>query len=124
MNKLDFEAEYAKSHKLLMSYEKSDNLEGMKYELSKLWFMNTILEKHIYSGKLSEEDKKLYTKARAKILNDFNKYLDYVNKYEKDFNFEEYYEQTPFSDAVIKVNNSTLKYTIDILKRFFLKVVG
>ena len=34
MNKLDFEAEYAKSHKLLMSYEKSGNLEGMKYDLS------------------------------------------------------------------------------------------
>lgn len=125
INKLDFEAEYAKSHKLLMSYEKSGNLEGMKYELSKLWFMNTILEKHIYSGKLSEEDKKLYTKARAKILNDFNKYLDYVNKHEKDFNFEEYYEQTPFSDAVIKVNSSTLKYTIEILKKFLIpKVVG
>lgn len=111
---IDFEIEYSKSHKLLKIYEDTDNIEGMKYELSKLWFLNLLLEEKIYVQKHKKSDQ--YLKVRARILNDFTKYLKIVNNKDKDFNFTEYYNNTPFSDETVKINKSTLKYAGELLK--------
>ncbi len=117
MKSLDFESEYAQIHKLLLVYEEKNNIDGMKYELSKLWFMNTILEKKIFTkGKSTDDQLDSYHKARAKILNNFNKYLKVVLKGDPEFNFTEYYNESPFSDASTKINASTLKYSGEIIK--------
>ena len=121
INKLDYEQEYYKSHKLLEVYRRTDNLEGMKYELSKLWFILTILEDKIYNKKVSEENKQSFTKTRAKILNDFKSGLSYISNKDKTFNFIEYYNETPFSDAVYKIRKNTVLVTIDLLKSIVLK---
>lgn len=120
MNSLDFEAEYSKSHKLLVLYEKNDNFDGIKYELCKLWFMNQILEKKIHSSKVDKEQQAEYNKARAKILNDFNKYMALAGKNDKDFNFIKYYNDTPFNDTKIKINGNTLKYTLQLIKHLLI----
>lgn len=116
MKKLDYNLEYSKSHKLLKSYEKSENYYPMAYELSKLWFMNSLLEEKIYNGKIKPEEKKDLFTIRSKILNDFNRYLPILCEHEKGFNFTHYYNDTPFSDSVYKINHSTIKYSIDLLK--------
>jgi len=122
MKSLDFENEYAQIHKLMLVYEEKNNLEAIKYELSKLWFMNILLEKKIYTkGKNTDEQLDSYHKARAKILNDFNKYLKVVLKDDVEFNFTEYYNDSPFSDATTKINASTLKYSGDLIKSILLK---
>lgn len=115
MRMLDFNEEFSRSHKLLKLYEESNNIEGMKYELSKLWFLNIILEKRIYSesNKNKVED---YHKSRARILNDFNKYSRIVNSQDETFNFTEYYNNSPFSDVTIKINNSTLHHGGKLVK--------
>lgn len=113
MSKLNYEAEYQKSHKLLLAYNKASNTEGMKYELSKLWFLNQLLEKDIYANKNAVAN----SKCRSRVLNDFNTYLNEVLKEDKSFNFTEYYNSTPFSNAVTKIKGSTLKYTIDFVKQ-------
>ena len=118
IKKIDFEKEYANSHRVLKAYDKNKNIEGMKYELAKLQFLNNILENHIYYDKKSDK-KDGYIKARARILNDFNKYLSVVLKLDPLFVFGEYYESTPFSDAVIKIRSSTLKHGIQIIKNLF-----
>lgn len=123
MKKLDFESEYYQSHKLLVEYSKTSNLEGMKYELSKLWFMNVLLEKKLYKEKHEQEEIDEYNKIRAKILNDFKTYLKEVNTKEKDFNFAEYYNNSPFSDATTKINKSTLKYTAKYVKDLLAMVI-
>jgi leucyl-tRNA synthetase len=112
--KLNFEEEYSKSHKLLMLYANHENLEGIKYELSKLWFMNIVLEKRIYSNPTEEELQK-YTKVRARILNDFNKYLNFVLEKEPNFNFTEYYNKSPFSDVDIKISGTLLNNLVNLL---------
>ncbi len=95
---IDFDHKFSQSHKLLKIYEESENLEGMKYELSKLWFLNNLLEKQIYSE--SDEDKKKeYHKSRARILNVFHKYSKLVNSKDKEFNFTTYYNNSPFNDV-------------------------
>lgn len=116
MKKLDLEAEYASCHKLLLSYEKTKNVEGMKYELSKLWFMNQLIERKLHNKNIKDEERDALNKVRARILNDFYKYLEFVQKIEPDFNFNKYYEESPFSDAVYKVTPSTLKFTIQSVK--------
>jgi hypothetical protein len=64
----------------------------------------------------NDKEKEALVKSRAKIMNDFTIYLNEVNKNVPGFNFSEYYEQTPFGDAVIKISGSTLKYTAKYLK--------
>lgn len=111
---VDFDKEYNDSHKLLMIYDKSKNYDGMKYELSKLWYLNSLIERKLFSK--NGKDKNLY-KSRARILNDFNKYLETITKEDSKFNFTKYYENTPFNDATVRIHGSTLKYGIEFIKR-------
>ena len=123
IKKLNFEEEYQKSHKLLLSYDKTDNYEGMKYELSKLWYMNIELERRIYNSNRDESKLNEYTRVRARILNDFNKYIKIINKKEKDFNFSEYYEESPFNDGSTKLRKSTLDYLGNYLKQIIKNIL-
>lgn len=112
----DVQEEYNKCHKLLLSYDSSENIEGMKHELYKLWYLNLILERKIYKNKKPEKE---YHDMRARILNDFNKYLKIVNKAEPDFDFTSGYEESPYSDAAIKIHSHTLKYGVKYSKSLF-----
>lgn len=115
--KTDFDAEYSKSHKILISAEKSNSYETMKYELAKLWMLNSLLEKKLRNYNMSENDRLKYNNSRARILNDFKKYIDIVMKHEPDFNFSSYYEDSQFNNSSIKITKNTLKYTAETLKR-------
>lgn len=110
---IDLNQAYFDSHKLLLQYEKANNLDGMKYECSRLYYMNYIIEKRMYS---KYTNKKEDIKCRARILNDFNKYMKIILSQENDFNFYQYYENTPFYPYSIEVDSSTVKHTKDILK--------
>lgn len=121
MGKINYQLEYDKSHKLLKIYSEDNNIEGMKYELSKLWFLNTELEKKIYHSNDSKEKKDEYYKIRSRILNDFNKYLKQVQSIDDNFNFTEYYNNTPFSDASVKIDKYTLQYVKEILAKLILR---
>lgn len=114
--RLNYEKEYNNSHKLLLIYDKHNNRDGMKYELSKLWFINNVIEDKIFNDKMPDEKRKVLLRTRARILNDFNKYLKIITKNEKDFNFTEYYNETPFSDVYIKVNKNTLTGFAKLIK--------
>ena len=113
---VDFEAEYSTTHLALKQYEKAKNVEGMKYCLCKLWYLNTILEEKIYQER-NKAALPRYHKARAKIINDITKYMAIVQKYDKDFDMLKEYQNSPFSDDRIKIRRSTLLYTIDLFKR-------
>lgn len=116
--KKDYNKAYAECHRLLLQYEKEKNIEGMKYELAKLWYLNLQIESDLYSSNNKSNRKKLLD-ARARILNDFNKYLSIVLKHDKNFNFTNYYAKTEFSDDKVSIKAPTLKYTLDYLKKIF-----
>ena len=111
IDNINFEEEYNFSHKLLLIYSKNKQYEAMKGELCKLWFLNNIIERRIYS----KNHKDLY-KVRARILNDFNKYLQEVIENDKSFDFTEYYSHSPYNDNTIRIRSSTLKYTAKYIK--------
>lgn len=118
--KIDFLDEYNKSKKLRPSYIKYKNLEGLKYECCKLWYINTILMKLLDNKNLSYSDKEDFNNYRSKILTEFSLYLKAVQDIDKKFNFGSYYETTPFSNTKIKIKGSTIKYSISLLKKIFI----
>lgn len=111
---VDFDREYSASHKLLMQYYKASNTEGMKYELARLYYMNYVLERRLYHNKsLSNKEKNM--KTRARVLNDFNKYIKYVLEKEPNFNFSEYYEKSVFYPHTVEVKSGTILKLKDII---------
>jgi hypothetical protein len=103
----DLEKEYQEAHKLLTTYSE-DNLEGIKEELARLFYLNSIIEKKL---KKIDKDNKHYKELinlRSRILNDFKKYLKVVLKKEPDFNFTEYYQKSKYYDGEIEIDASTI----------------
>lgn len=114
IKRIDFEQEYTNSHRLLMEYDKQESYDPMKFELAKMQFFITLLEKKIYKQGKDKSVKEL--KVRARFLNDFKKYLKIVVANDKTFNFTEYYERSPFNDAIIQIDKNTLKFGWEALK--------
>lgn len=109
---IDFALEYNNCHKLLKQYEKVENYEAIKYYVAKLWYMNILIEKRLYQKNKSPElQQRLpeFYKTRAHILNDFNIYMSKILEREPDFNFQEYYENTPFNQSVVKISKNLLQ---------------
>lgn len=117
-NQLSYGDEIHDSVELLESYRNSNNIEGIKYELAKLWFIIDDIEKKIKknTNKLSNDQYKNILDDRATAINVFKTNLEYLMKLDKDFNFANYYNSTPFSDNGIKVTKNTLKYSAHVLK--------
>ena len=118
IKKLDYEEEYAKSHMLLREYLKSGNTEGMKYELSKLWMIQLIINKKLHSRKHQDSDNSAELKAKAKIVNDFKYFMKELLKIEPDFNFTEYFESSPFSSSATQIDGGTMKVIGSAIKAF------
>lgn len=110
--KIDYNNEFFKVHRLLVIYMTAGNVEGVKFESAKLWYMNTCIESMLNKG---HKNKKLID-TRARILNDFTKCMVFILNKEDNFNFTKYYSTTKFNDKVIRIKGSTLKYTLDYLK--------
>ncbi len=117
LKRIDFNAEYAKSHTLLKEYEETNNIEGIKYELSKLFMMNCLIEEKLHSPK-NDKDVKALNDSRARILNDFKYYMDIVGRAEPSFNFTRYYEDSPFNRGTTKINRSTMTFVTKMIKEF------
>lgn len=116
------EQEYQEAHKLLIGYSK-DNLEGIKHELARLYFINFTIEKKIKKMKRDDTAYKSFIDLRARVLNDFKKYFKIVSEAESDFNFTNYFEKSEYYNGNIVIDNSVLKFSGDLIKKF-LKTQG
>lgn len=112
---LSYGDEIDDSVQLLETYRNQSNIEGIKYELAKLWYINDCIEKKL-KKRLSNDQYKELIDTRSVCLNVFKLNLDFVMKSEKGFNFSDYYNSTPFSDSSIKITSNTLKYTMKAIK--------
>ena len=112
LNTLDYGDAINKSSELCKLYKQSSNIEGIKYELCKLWYINCMLEKKI---KRNDKNKEKYVNDRRICMNVFKTYMKHVNTVDDDFNFVEYYNATPYGGA-IRIDKNTLKYSIKALK--------
>lgn len=94
------EEEYQDAHKLLTSYS-SENIDGIKHELARLFYINSVLEKKIKNMKYDDENYKKSVDLRARVLNDFKKYFKVIAKSEPQFDFSSYFESTEYSGLTI-----------------------
>lgn len=109
---LNYNSIFHNSHTLLKAYEKVNNIDGMKYELCKLYMIVTIInEKYIHSTSLftSKEKRQQMIQLKSFIMGDFHKYLNIILKNDTEFNFNEYFSNTKFGIESYKINNTVLK---------------
>lgn len=109
---LDFKTIFANSHEMLNIYIKTNNIEGMKYELAKLYMLKTILDNDIiYADGLkakfvSYSKKKNALDCKSHIMADFKKVLTIISEKEPDFNFQEYFNGTDFGVEIYKIDKN------------------
>lgn len=115
--KHDLEEMYQETHKLLTSYNE-DNIEGIKHELAKLFAMNSDIEQQVKKMKKNDPSYKDLMNLRARILNDFKKYMKVVVTAEKDFDFGKYFKESEYYNKSISIHSSTLKYSGALIKGF------
>ena len=116
-NNISYGDEINESVQLLESYRNTNNQEGLAYELSRVWFMITSIEKKLAKKKnLSEEDEKNLIRNRTTAINVFKTNLQYLMKLDNSFNFRVYYNNTPFSDNGYTITANTFKYSLKALK--------
>lgn len=124
--KSNFMSKYNTSHRLLKIYMKAGNTEGAKHELAKLYYMYVIIESYYVHKQTKpflkinyEGNKKEALKAKAFILNDFTNGLKWLLKKEPDFNFDEYFQDTPYNKDVLKFTTETVKG----IKKFIMALI-
>lgn len=105
----NYQATYMESHRLLMEYDRAKNIDAMKYELAKMYYLNLKITEDLTKQDRTKKDKEL-VKIRARVLNDFHKYLKVVLKADKQFNFSNYYQRSEFCDDSFVITAPTLKH--------------
>lgn len=105
----NYQATYMESHRLLMEYDRAKNIEAMKYELAKMYYLNLKITEDLTKRDRTKKDKEL-VKIRARVLNDFHKYLKVVLKNDRQFNFSNYYQRSEFCDDSFVITAPTLKH--------------
>lgn len=116
------EQQYQEAHRLLKMYGEN-NLEGIKHELARLFYINYRIEKKIKKMDHEDANYKKLIDLRARVLNDFKKYFKVVLDKEPDFNFYEYYKKSEYYDGNIIIDNKIVKITKNLILRF-LKSLG
>lgn len=105
----NYQATYMESHRLLMEYDRAKNIEAMKYELAKMYYLNLKITEDLTKQDRTKKDKEL-VRIRARVLNDFHKYLKVVLKNDRQFNFSNYYQRSEFCDDSFVITAPTLKH--------------
>jgi biotin-(acetyl-CoA carboxylase) ligase len=63
-----------------------------------------------------DEDYKDLIDLRARVINDFKKYMKIVQNYEKNFDFEQYMKNSEYYNKTVMVDKHTMKYTGALIK--------
>lgn len=112
------EEDYQTVHKSLLVYDEKNNYEAMKDSLAHLWYLNLLCERKITKWKDKEkklQQLKIKRDLRARILNDFKKYLKKVIENDPEFDFAIYFKKSRWNDRSIFVDAQTIKYTGKII---------
>lgn len=112
----NLQAEYDEAHKLLYMYDQT-NVNGMKHELARLFYLNSIIEKKLKKVKKEDSQYKELIDLRARILNDYTTFFKVVVSIEPDFDFSKYLKSTEYYNKSVKIDGSTLKYSGSYIKK-------
>lgn len=97
--------EYTNNHRLLKYNHKLGNFEGMKYNLVYLLILIEALEaKVIYNSKANESDKTEAKKVVRLCKGDLGVYLPLIQKNDKSFDLNRFYNQVKDESDTIEIN--------------------
>ena len=118
----NLEDEYQTAHTLLKTYT-TKNLDGIKHELCRLFWINAQIEKKLKKMKKGDKNYKKFVDLRARVLNDFKKYFKIVLEVEPSFNFAECFKKSEYYTGAVTIDNETLKFTGKMIAEF-IKMIG
>lgn len=113
----NLEKEYQESHRLIRSYG-TENIDGIKHELARLFYINSILEDKIRKVKDGDTRYKEYRDLRARVLNDYMYGFKIVAAKEPNFNFYNYYKNTEYYRKTVKIDRNTMKFSGKMISDF------
>jgi hypothetical protein len=87
--------EYTSSANRLSGYTGANDIEYMKYDLARLFYIQYVLGRKMYHNDFLD-NKETNMKIRAKALSDFSKYLGIITTLDPNFSFSDYYKTTQF----------------------------
>lgn len=92
---------FRQSLKLIKAAEKAGNLDTVKYELCKIYYMISLIDRHYLGRKASDKSEKVrkdMINLRAVMINVMHQHLKYVSTMDPQFNFQSYYASTKYGD--------------------------
>ena len=94
----DFDSHFKENTRLMKQYAKAGNIEGLKTELCKVYYMAKLIEiNHINTRSTDEPSiRKKMVSLRSVMLNSFNHYLGVVMREEPDFDFKAHFDDTKY----------------------------
>lgn len=111
------DSHFKSSQKMIKACEKAGNIEGVKEELSKIYYMIHLINDQYLSNKTAPKSdvvKKDMIDLRSVMMNVFQQHLTYVTKLDPKFNFQSYYDGSKYGkDTTIpKATISSIGKTI------------
>ena len=109
---------FNESNRLCKSYSESGNIEGLKEELAKMYYMVKLINTYYLSPNASKNNriksdiKQEFLDLRGLMLTTFNVYIRYIKIKETNFNFQEYYDTSKYS----KENNKPAEILTQVNK--------
>lgn len=97
---------FKQSLRNIRAFEKADNLEGVKGELCKIYYMIELINRYYLSPKVKSSDrvkadlKKQMMDLRSVMMNVFKQHLKYVTVRESQFNFQTYYDHSKYGKDI------------------------
>ena len=92
---------FRQSLKLIKAAEKAGNLDTVKYELCKIYYMISLIDRHYLGRKSNDKSEKVrkdMINLRAVMINAMHQHLKYVSTMDPQFNFQSYYASTKYGD--------------------------
>lgn len=113
---MDYAGLFAESNRSIKIYKKSDNVDGVKYELAKMWYLLYLLENKIIYNKsrirnrfITPEKRKDAVQIRSFILSNYSEYMKWVRDRDPNFDFNNYFRSTEFYKETYKVDKRVLQ---------------
>lgn len=97
---------FKQSLRNIKAFEKTDNLEGVKGELCKIYYMIELINRYYLSPKVKSSNrvkanlKKQMMDLRSVLMNVFKQHLKYVTVREPQFNFQTYYDHSKYGKDI------------------------
>lgn len=102
----DLSKHFHQSLRMLKTYEKAGNVEGVKEELAKINYMIELINNYYLSPKtnnnpkVSKDIKKEMLDLRSVMMNVFQQHLTWITSREPHFNFQRYYDSSKYGKDI------------------------